>query len=158
MKMLSRPEISALTGVPTSTIGLLQQTGLIPQSGQMTMTQALAVAVARGLSARGVGSKDAGDVLEYIWGLHEERLEACFARGACFIAIFGTKPCPRLVDMESVTRNPAVHVATAWAAGLVPALVDVQLVWERLKEGLKKLRGGEKATTQEASVEVATGA
>lgn len=136
--MLTRAEVSRLCGVPESTLIGMHKAGHLPSTGQMTEMHVLALSVARGLRARGLPLKEAGQVLDYLWWLHRETAESHFAQGRRYIAFFRTQPCNVLVSKEAVSQ--AIDVKVAHEAGLLPVLVDVEKIWHRILEEVAKLR------------------
>ena len=132
MRKFTREEASRLTGVPDGTIGMLQRQGAIASSGGLTLGQLLAIAVARGLTARGLSWHESGAVLQYLWQMPTERLEANFARGANFLLVLGTRVLPRLVTMEAIQHPAGVSPAEISRYGLMPCAIDVSAVHDRL--------------------------
>lgn len=140
MEKLSSEETSHLTGTPPGTLRRLQQLRLIPSSGGLSRVQVLGIAVSRGLAARGCDQEKHADIFSLFMAMTQEELESCLARGERYVAVFGTKPEPNLIRMEDVTKNPGVQAGAAFMAGLLPALIDVQSVWENINRELAKLR------------------
>lgn len=125
-------QASVITGVPRGTFQSMRARGTIP-AGPLSDVRVLALAVSRGLRARGVGVDHAGDVLDWLWHrVTLERLEADLARGARWLLVAADlPPLCRLVTLASVTNNPEVPPEAAYMAGVT--LVNVGTVWSRIQ-------------------------
>jgi hypothetical protein len=136
-------ELCRLTGLPMGTLKRLRAAGSVlaaKPGGQgrghadlWSLVQVLALAVARGLRSRGVSLEEAGPVLKYFWEMPTTKLEDHFRNGQTYLALFGTKVLPRLVTQDSIFKNERVDYSTAATEALLPAAIDVKLIWERIK-------------------------
>lgn len=147
---LTTAEVSALTGVPIDTLRDFRRPGGITQpdfrgrrgvKALWSRPRVLGIRTARTARSVGADLRQAGAFLEYLASLSVAQLERHFARGKRYALVFNGRVFPTLVHQESVTENPVVQEALpdAWAAGLAPVLIDVQAIWNRLKEAIAAL-------------------
>jgi hypothetical protein len=153
-------DLARLTGVPEGTVKTLRAAGHLrparpgrPGPGvgdRWSLTQALALAVSRGLRHRGVTSEEAGRVLNLLWHLSRERLEAQLAGGRTCLMVVGRLVMPRLVSRAAVLANEQMDYEAAQTVGLLPCAVDVAAVWGRLLEEVERLPASKKALKNRA--------
>jgi hypothetical protein len=146
---LSSSELCRLTGLPMGTLKRLRAAGFVEAAQPGTrgrghadlwsLPQVLAIAVARGLRTRGISLEQAGQVLKYFWRMPTTRLESQLQQGQTCLLLAGTQVLPRLLTLESILANDEIDYATAATAGLLPAAVDVQRIWERIKAEVAKI-------------------
>jgi hypothetical protein len=81
--------------------------------------------------------EEAGPVLDFFWDMPTKQLEDHFRNRQIYLALFGTKVLPKLVTQDSLFNNEYVKYvvdhSTVAAEALLPAAIDVELIWERIK-------------------------
>jgi hypothetical protein len=140
---LSSIDLCRLTGLPMGTLKRLRAEGFLRPAQPGTrgrghadlwsLTQALAIAVSRGLRTRGITLDQAGHVLKYFLDMPSTRLEAHFRQGRTCLIMAGTQVLPRLLTRDSILANKEIDYTTAASAGLLPAALDVERIWEVIK-------------------------
>ena len=99
-----------------------------------TISQALGLAVGRGLRASGVSFKAAGTVMESLMNASEGELKSLFARGKCYVVILGDEVFPDLLSRKMFEKHMN---KVSEETGLFPIAVDAQAVYERILRVLK---------------------
>jgi hypothetical protein len=96
--------------------------------------------------------EQARPVLEYFWDMPPVQLEDYFRNGQTYLALFGTKVLPRLVSQDSIFNNEYVDYSTAATEALLPAAIDVKLIWERIKTEVAKSEPKKETRTKRETV------
>lgn len=110
-----------------------------------TMVQALAANTARGLRERGASETDAGNILQFLWGISEQELEAEFKSGRTHLMLVavdsGLKVLPRLLRPTDIFENPVLKDEVVQMIGIQPQALDLEKLWRKVKEKAAKLKG-----------------
>ncbi|HLN30705.1 MAG TPA: hypothetical protein VK395_23390 [Gemmataceae bacterium] len=140
---LTSNELCRLTGLPMGTLKRLRADGWLKaakpggrgrgHADLWSLQQVLAIAVSRGLRTRGVSLDQAEQVLLYLWNMPAKYMEVQFRRGQTCLFLAGTQVLPRLFTQASIFANEHIDYATAASVGMLPAAVDVQRIWERIR-------------------------
>jgi hypothetical protein len=96
--------------------------------------------------------EEAGPVLQYFFDMSPTQLEARFRDGQTCLAVFGTKILPRLVTRDSILENEQLDYSSAATAGLLPAVLEVQRIWEFIKLEAGKLKPKKETGTKKEAV------
>lgn len=140
---LTSDDLCRLTGIPMGTLKRLRAARSVRaakpgaqgrgHTDRWSLEQALAIAVGRALRARGASVEEASPVLQYFWSISAGQVEAQFQNGETCLAVIGTKVVPKLVTQESILANEQIDYSTAATVGLLPAAIDVQRIWNKIK-------------------------
>jgi hypothetical protein len=146
---LTSSELCRLTGLPMGTLKRLRAAGWLQaakpgaqgrgHADLWSLTQVLAIAVARGLRTRGVSLDQAEQVLRYLWEMPRTQLESRFREGRTCLLLAGTQVLPQLLPLESILANDQIDYTTAASVGMLPAAVDVQKIWQRIQAEARTL-------------------
>jgi hypothetical protein len=136
---------SRLLDIPLGSLKFARLHGQIPTG---SLPEGLGVAAARAARTRGASLEAAGNLMGYVSGLSVEALERTFSSGRTHVLLVGQMVLPRLLKPADVLNNPEVvnNLPAAWAAGLTPVLLDIQAIWLRILEEVRKLDGAAKET------------
>ncbi len=138
-------QLCQLTGLPLGTLHRLRSMGSVlaakpggsgrGHSNLWSPEQVLALAVARGLRACGVVSKNAEGVLQYLWGQTASTLEAHFQAGRTYLGLTitpqGTRCRAELVRRDEILDDETMDQfkAAALRSGVRPSALDVEAIW-----------------------------
>ncbi len=145
MIRLTRQETSKLLGIAPGTMSTWQNLGLIPASGSVTLTEALAVGVGRALKQFGIPFHQCAPVVAALWKMPLEQLEAAFASGRCYLLVLGNVVCPRLLSLDACANPDGIDVAKyTEMTGIRPAVYNVYGLWQIINKELAKMRAAKR--------------